>query len=289
MLGSVRTLSETSMMQGVQQLFKGYDDKAKLANLGYVLEGMPAQFVPTFANQLRMLHDNERRIVSDPNLVSRVFNRIIYKMPFVNDALPRAYQTLGYDMPAESFQNGTNTLANVFFNPGFATRYAVDPSVQLFLDAYDHTGKQHHLPNYVSRKFSIGKSRINDAFGREVASDALRVELTGEDRSELQRLMARLTWKAVTSIDQSQWAAMDPDMQMAILVKAVNSASEQTQKWFVRNRARKYPEFSAVVHRGGGDLAEIRPATMEEVAASGGLNQLNQLNQLSSLRMPKMR
>ncbi len=246
---AIETIAQAPMVEGLTQLFRypRWGEKLPVTvarNVARALEGIPAQVVPTFVNQIAQFKDNTARETSDPSALQRATNRLIARLPYVRERLPLAYKTLGVNMPQERFQNGTNTLFNVFFNPGFVARYEVDPLVRRALDLYETTGAIAQMPRRVGTRIGVAKTYLNDTLGTEL-TETTWFALTGEDRQILQRSMATYVaqqWKRLEN--ERAFDGKTPDEQTAILVKVLTGGAKEMRGYFAKNMAAKYPEFT---------------------------------------------
>ena len=203
-----------------------------------MLESIPASFVPTLLSQIQQVTDNQKRITTDPGLLGRSLNKAIAKLPFIAATLPKAYKSLGQNVPRETYQDGTNTLFNVFLNPGFVSTYRVDPLVTALLKPYEQAGETKQFPKSPSPtgKLQLSEAMLNRiiAHGKDHFAGPMRIDLTGKEMSALQRIMAAQTTKALRDVDWQEVRGMDPEHQANELAKAVNSASTATREWYVR-------------------------------------------------------
>ncbi len=246
--------AEMPTLQSLGRLFQQKDRSDELPetlvkNLWGELEGLPSQFVPTFVYQIRKTYDNERRYTTGeseyvseylPSPAHRAMNKIIYRLPFVSKSLPAQYKTLGIDMPKEQYQNGSNNLFNVFFNPAFLTKYEASEDVAAIMAPYESELWTKQFPRSVGRKYRVG---------------GVSIELTAEDRSEMQRRLAQQATLNIKAILRAGGLrGKTPEEQADIFVKGVSKtrrrkkigglteAGKDVKEWFIRERLKDYTQ-----------------------------------------------
>ena len=174
------TLTEQPVVQGVKRL-------AGAQNVGKgvldTLRGVPASFVPTFLNQLRQLIDNASRNVDDENFFKGAAKQVALRIPGASKALPVNVGTFGKDR--ETFQDASNTVFNVFFNPSFVSKYKPTPEAKIVLDLYNKTGDTSPVPAPAPDKLKIN--------GEDVT-------LSAEERANYQRLVGTFSAQRINAI-----------------------------------------------------------------------------------------
>lgn len=156
MIDAGDTLVEQPLLRGVKTLTSSGD---LMKGLGDVLQGVPASFVPTFLNQVRTLIDNKDRETNDPSPIKEAENLVKKKIPGVAATLPPKVSTFGKDK--EAYQNGTNSLFNVFLNPAFVSKYNPTPEAKMVLDIYNNSGETSQAPKIAAKSYIInGEKKV---------------------------------------------------------------------------------------------------------------------------------
>lgn len=223
---STGTLEEQPLLSGLKQLFGG--NKPLPERLMDVAEGIPASFAPTLLNQIRQLKDNTARSTAAPNVAARMVNRIMYRLPMVSEFLPVAYKSFGKSEPRETYQNGSNTLFNVFLNPAFVSKYHVDPQIAIILNPYEQEGRQNQFPKVLTSKDLALK--YSDHKGPKVYN------LSGAELSELQRRLAQETYRRFQGMKLEDLKGKSPEVQERVMAKGVNESWNQIRREFLREK-----------------------------------------------------
>lgn len=192
--GGIDTIAQQPVLQGLQKLSTSYPGESVANKIGRVItetaRDVPSSFVPTLSNQVRSAVDNQRRTTYDPNMMAEGLNKAKTKIPGIADNLPKAYDTLGNK--SKTYQADNNNLFNVFLNPAFVTKYNPSPAAQLVIDIYNNTGETKQVPRVV-----------NDYFKITVKGESKRIDLTGAEYSELQRIVGQETARGFDKINSS--------------------------------------------------------------------------------------
>jgi hypothetical protein len=117
------------------------------------LASMPASFVPTLFNQIAQVSDNTLRSTYDPNPAQQALNEVLKRLPGLRTTLEPVISTLGKDK--EQYQEGSNNILNIFFNPAFITRYREDPILSEVIDIYRETGDVMQAPKVVPKSITV--------------------------------------------------------------------------------------------------------------------------------------
>lgn len=163
--GGLGTLTEQSVVQGLKRAAEGYPGQTITDKILDVLSDIPASFVPTFSNQIKQLGDNNKPETYDPSKLQTSLNRAQAKIPGLAQKLPIQYDSLG--RKKEVYQD--NSLFNVMFNPGFASRYKLTPEEQYIIDLIEETGDESLAPRVPGKKITVdGESIVlnGDMFSR---------------------------------------------------------------------------------------------------------------------------
>lgn len=182
-----QTLAEQPLVSGLDTMFR-YGDIPK--GLMAILAGAPASMVPTIFNQARQLANNTTRNTTDPDLLKQSLNQVKMKIPFLSNTLPERITTRG--VPQEMYQNGTNDLFNVMFNPAFVSRLNMDPVGKEVFEIFKESGETQQAPRLVSKTIEINGKNI---------------KLNGEQIGEMQKYVGKITNEMFSK------AAADPNFQ----------------------------------------------------------------------------
>ncbi|MBO8183432.1 MAG: hypothetical protein H0Z28_11680 [Archaeoglobus sp.] len=209
--GTLETIAEQPVLQGLQRAFQGY---SLVDNLGRTVSDLPASFTPTLLNQIRQYVDNTARLTYDPNPFKQSLNRVKYRLPGISSTLPVRYDTFGNKQ--EVYQDGGNSLFNVFLNPSFVSKYKVTPEAKLAIEVFKQTGETKHIPRVPSKYIMI---------------DGQRVDLTPQEYSQLQRIVGNVTREGFRRINPNS----APEHQIQQMVKVLNIAGKRGRA-FIKNR-----------------------------------------------------
>ncbi|OZB90048.1 hypothetical protein [Paenibacillus sp. XY044] len=195
--GGVNTLSEQSLLKGLNDAFSGYPGQTVTDKIVDILSDIPSSFVPTAFNQVKQLGDNYKRETYSPDKLEQTLNKAQAKIPGLAEKLPKQFDTLG--QPKTHYQD--NSLTNVFLNPGFASRYKLSPEAQLIVDLITETGDDTLAPRVPGKTVQGNK-------------------LTGEQFSRLSQLQGEETAKRISKID--------PNKKTSTKVKKVEKALDKS-------------------------------------------------------------
>ena len=152
--GGVNTVTEQPLFQGIQDLVSNLNteqDKGKAVMK--TIAGVPASFTPGLLNQVNQLMDNNIRETYDPNVWMQGLNKAKARIPGLAQTLPIRPDVTG--QPMQRYQNGSNNLFNVMFNPGFSRSNSGNPAVNSMLDIYNKTGETSQLFPTVKKTLKI--------------------------------------------------------------------------------------------------------------------------------------
>lgn len=149
------TLGEQPLVQNLTRLIKfGEIDQALLGTVKQI----PRSFIPTLLSQVNQYVDNKSRNTYDPDVVKEAWNGAMQRIPGKAQDLPPRVSVFGNDL--EFYQNGTNNLFNVFFNPSFRSVYKPTPEAELVLDLYSATGETKQAPRVIKKSQVINGERV---------------------------------------------------------------------------------------------------------------------------------
>lgn len=225
----VDTLANQPLVQGMKRMF-GYGDVT-----GGVVEtakSAPSSFIPTFLSQIRQYSDNAKRQLSGGGFGSELYASIANKVPGLESTLPQAYDTQG--RPMEMYQNGGNTLFNVFFNPAFLSQIETTPGGKEVMDIYNRSGETQQAPRTAPAKLKI---------------NGVDMELTADQISQYQKYIGERTGKAFDQLATDARFQQLPDEEkakyMANVMTDIATAAKgelfgnKTQDWR-ENKAAQY-------------------------------------------------
>lgn len=217
--GGLSTLTEQSVLSGLKSAVEGYPGQTVTDKIMDILSDTPASFVPTAFNQAKQLTDNSKPETYSPDKLTQSLNKAQAKIPGLAGKLPKQYDTLGREK--EAYQD--NSVFNVLFNPGFASRYELSPEAQLVVDLITETGDETVAPRVPGKTVTIEDP--NDK------SKTINIKLTGEQYSRYQQLQGEETRKEIgrrfktEGSEKSRLERMD-----SILRNAGDRAKKQLKK-----------------------------------------------------------
>ncbi|OKP81648.1 hypothetical protein A3842_11255 [Paenibacillus sp. P3E] len=212
--GSVNTLTEQSVLQGLQRAAEGYPGQTAMDKIADILSDIPASFIPTIFNQVKQLSDNTKRETTDPTLLEKSLNKAQAKIPFFAGKLPKKYDTLGNEQ--KHYQN--SDVGDIFLNPGFATRYKLSDEARMIVDLIAETGDESVAPRVPNKK-------VNG------------LPLTGEEFSRLSQLQGEFTNKSLGKVKES---LSDKSKIKSINKKLTDSGSKAKKELL-----KEYPRLQA--------------------------------------------
>jgi hypothetical protein len=152
----VSTLQEQPLVTGIRRLFGS--GGGIWEGLKSTAESAPASFIPTLMKQITQYFDNQVRETYDPNTLKESLNLAKAKIPFLAQTLPVRPDIFGKDK--EIYQNGSNSIFNVFLNPAFVSKLEETPESKMVLDIYNQSGLTTQMPRVVNRSITLnGETR----------------------------------------------------------------------------------------------------------------------------------
>lgn len=205
----IDTLAEQPLVSGIANVTKyGLAEGAVRT-----LEGMPASFVPTLLNQVRQLVDNDKKNVYSPDGVTYALNLVKNRVPGLSQTLEPKVDVFGEDM--ELYQDGSNNLFNVFFNPSFVSKYKLTPEAKLVVDLFNETGDTRQIPNVVRNSQTVNKEQI---------------DLTPAQVTKMQRYIGTVSREVIASYaEDPRFRALPYDRQVSEIsstLSAIGSAAK---------------------------------------------------------------
>lgn len=152
----VETLADQPLVTGLARLAQG---DSIVEGLGRSIVGAPSSFVPSMLNQANQFFDKENvyRETYSENPLQQAYNMTAARIPGLAQTLPVQNDVLG--RPRERYQDGSNTVFNVFFSPAIVTKFRQDPVIKEVLDIYGRTGETKQAPRIAERKITINGER----------------------------------------------------------------------------------------------------------------------------------
>lgn len=213
--GSIETIENQPLLTGLKRLFLRDPKSATNAFIEAGLDGI-SSFVPTALRQTNQYMNNVVKETYDPNPLFASLKRAQATIPFLQDSLPdKIDPTTGEQL--KRFQDDSNSLVNVFFNPAFISKVKDDPILKEVLGIYERTDLKSQAPRTVERKISITRDGAKE-----------ELHLTGQQISEYQKAVAQKT-NALFQILMSSPKFMNLEDEqkaeaMAKIVSDVNTA-----------------------------------------------------------------
>lgn len=193
--GSVNTLTEQSVLQGLARAAEGTPNQTTMDKVADILSDIPASFIPTIFNQVKQLSDNTKRETTDPTLLEQSLNKAQAKIPGIASKLPKKFDTLGNEQ--KHYQD--NSIANIFFNPGFPSRYKLSDEARMIVDLIAETGDEGVAPRVPNKKLDgtplTGEefSRLSQKQGEFTKLSLSKVKESLSDQSKAKSVKKKLT------------------------------------------------------------------------------------------------
>jgi hypothetical protein len=140
----LNSLVEQPLVTGVNTFATNIKNYGLVGAGEKAVEGAPASFVPTASNQVRQLTDNNTRSTYDPSMKKESLNMVLNRIPGADRTLPKRVGPLGEDL--QNYQNGSNNVFNVAFNPAFVNKYQPNESADLPLNILQNSGETKQIP-----------------------------------------------------------------------------------------------------------------------------------------------
>lgn len=188
---SLETIADQPVLSGLIRAVQGYGVEGLASNIVNIASDIPASFTPTLLNQIKQLTDNRKRLIYDPEFTKYTLNKVINKIPGLSEKLPLSYDTTGYIK--DLYQGDSNVPFNVFLNPGFASKFFPLPEEEKAMRVWEETGSTKQFPK-------VQPHYINIPVLKGMRRDTLRVDLTPEEYSRLQKVVGTTTRKMFAKI-----------------------------------------------------------------------------------------
>lgn len=208
--GGVDTLQEQPLVTGIKQFMRTGDAVKAIAD---GVQSLPASFVPTLSNQVNQAFDNTARETHSPDYFEKAKNLAVAKVPVLAQSLPARSTVLGGT--AERYQDGSNNIFNVFFNPAFVSKIKSNAGANEVLRIFEDTGETSQAPRVVAKKIKI---------------NGVDRELTGEEISKYQNYVGSRSNSFLNSVvDQPWFKSMDDEEKVKFIQRQltdINSAAK---------------------------------------------------------------
>lgn len=210
----VSTLTEQPLVTGVTRFAQTTNLQGAASAFMESFLQAPASFTPSLLNQVGQATDNTaRETYSNNPLVENLINRVKARVPGARNTLPARKDVFGQDL--EQYQDGSNNIFNVFFNPAFVTKLKRNPEAKEVLDIFESSGETQQAPRLVDKKVKInGEEKV----------------LTSDELSQYQTYVGQKTQTAFAQLmSQPKWNTMsdeDKAKAMSNAITDINSAAK---------------------------------------------------------------
>lgn len=220
------TIVDLPFLQGISKGLRDLQEGDYQKAVENVVSSVPAQFTPTIGSQIAQSIDNYQRETYSPNKLEYGLNQAIAKIPFASQTLPIRYDVTG--QPIQRYDSeGLQRGFDVFLNPTFVNQKKDDFVLSELKNLYDKTGETKQLLPSVDKKLNYV----------DVNGQKQKLELTGKQASEYQRVLGQLNYQTINDLMQS------PDYQRLSddeKVKEINLRIAENNK-IVKNRLFQIP------------------------------------------------
>lgn len=209
--GWTGTLAEQPLIQNLTRTLRSGDIAKAVTD---TVKGAPSSFVPTAVNQVNQLTDNTSRNTQDNNPAKEAYNKTIAKIPGLSKQLPELVNVKGETM--QRYQDGSNNLFNVMFNPAFVTKLKTDPGTKEALDIYERSGETSQAPRMVDSKIKVnGQNR----------------QLTGDEVAKYQRYVGTKTTEYFNQLAQDQnFQQLDDNEKVKLMQGALTDINAEAKE-----------------------------------------------------------
>lgn len=199
---SLGSVADLSMMRGVTDFMKDYNDKGIASATANLALGIPSQFVPTLINQINSYVDPIQRETYDSNPLKQAGNKIMSRIPGLSQNLPVKYDVTG--QPIQKYETeGLQRAFDTFANPVFVNKQKDDSTLQELTRIYEQTGDKSQLLPVADKKI-----KFTDAFGNRVER-----QLNGEEISRYQQQLGTVNKQVLDQFINSDFYNMLDDEQ----------------------------------------------------------------------------
>lgn len=174
--GGLETIANQPLVQGLTKLTGNGGGLVQGALA--TATGIPASFIPTAVSQLNQLMDNTARSTYDPNVAVQGVNMLKAKIPGLAQTLQPQVGPDG--TPNERYQNGSNNIFNVMFNPAFTGKYQADDVQKEISRLEDVTGQTSQYPSIIKNTQTVNGQDVQLSPQQVTAMQKLQGQLTQE-------------------------------------------------------------------------------------------------------------
>ena len=207
-------LLEQSFMESLNTLFNG--SGTALENLSQLVLELPSRAIPTFSKQITDMVDDTQRTSFEYNKpIQSALNSMLAKIPFASKTLPSARDTLGNEIKK---YGGNNNIWNVMINPANTNKGQLSKAGKEIYDVYMQTGDTTIFPRTAPYYINSNNEKI---------------EMTGQQRSEFQRISGQYVEKNLTNLLESDTYKKLNDEKKAELISEIVSDSYSKAKYDV--------------------------------------------------------
>jgi hypothetical protein len=175
--------------------------------------GSASGFTPSIVNQVGQMFDNTSRDTYDPNALVEAANKVKARLPGLRNTLNPRIDVFGNEQ--EQYQNGSNNLFNVFFNPAFISKFKADPVASEVLDLFERSGETQQAPRVVDKKLTINGQKI---------------PLSGDQLTQYQRYVGQRAESIFSqTINTPEYQTLSDDQKAKVLgnlLTDINSAAK---------------------------------------------------------------
>lgn len=201
-----QTLTDNSMMQGVQRLATDYAERGGVTAALNTLANVPGNFVPSLARQTAQLLDNTVRETRAGSQIDALAARLAVQMPGMSEKYPPRYDVLG--QAVQRYNYGQNSVLNVFFNPAQPQQLRNTAAVNEMMRLYDASGDGRIIPGQVQRNITVN--------GKQLALD-------NQQLATYQRYVGQLSAAGVARLFASpMFAAESMDQKLAAIAQTLS-------------------------------------------------------------------
>ena len=207
-------LLEQSFMESLNTVLNG--SGSTLENLSQSVLELPSRAIPTFSKQIADMVDDTQRTSFEYNKpIQSALNSMLSKIPFASKTLPSARDTLGNEIKK---YGGNNNVWNVMINPANTNKGQLSKAGKEIYDVYMQTGDTTIFPRTAPYYINSNNEKI---------------EMTGQQRSEFQKISGQYVEKNLTNLLESDTYKKLNDEKKAELISEIVSDSYSKAKYDV--------------------------------------------------------
>jgi hypothetical protein len=210
----IESLYNDNTIRNLITPFSGYSPEKSLEQ---TITGSVTRFVPfgSILNMVRQSIDNKSRSTQSDDMLIKMRNLVINRLPGLSETLPEIVTTTGNTK--ELYQGGTNNILNVLLNPGYVKTFNKTPATQLLIDLYEKTGETKQFPRKLDKDVTIYNQKIT---------------LTPEQLNDMQRYTGYATMLSLDeAIKSGKIEKMSETEQVESIQKLLTSIGENAEKY----------------------------------------------------------